>query len=112
MKTREPEPLEQIDYGIGYKASHSPQQHTSVKVEADRAYAVIAMILSFCSIVVIFLAGVMLESYIKAEAERSAARSVAKAEYAERDARVALDKLTYLQVELAKRGIVISYDEH
>jgi hypothetical protein len=109
---REPEPLDQTDYGIGYKGNHSPQQHTSVKVEADRAYSTVAMILSFGCIVVIFLAGVLLPAYIKAEAEAAASEANVKVQYAEREARVAIDQVQTMRIELAKKGIVLQLDDH
>lgn len=39
-------------------------------------------------------------------------RSDAKSTIAEREARVAQDTLTHFQIELAKRGIFISVDDH
>lgn len=110
---KDPEPLEQIDYGFGYKATHSPQQHTSVKVEADRAYAVIAMILSVGAILCVIVTLLVLPAYIKSEANSAAVHAAqplgeriasmqTTMQYTEREARLAIQDVIDMKAELAK----------
>lgn len=49
---------------------------------------------------------------IDARAAEKAAPAMAKAEYAERESRVAIDQVQTARIELAKRGIFIQLDDH
>jgi hypothetical protein len=62
--------------------------------------------------VVIILATVIVTLIIAAVAWGDARRAMDRASIAEREARIAQDKYTYVQGELAKRGIHISTDGH
>lgn len=104
----EPDPMEQIDYGYGYKAKNSPQQHTTVKIEGG-TIALAFAILSFGGVIV---GAITIPQMVRSTAEAAAAPAYQKASYAERDARVALDKLQTAQVALAKKGIDVNFDEH
>ncbi len=108
MKSVEREPMEQIDYGIGYRGYQSPQQHLNLKVDGGG----IAIALSLIALGAVLAAVILLPSLIEASAEKAAAPANAAAAYANRDARVALDKIGYVQIELERKGIHISVDGH
>lgn len=104
--------IEQIDYGYGYKAQNSPQQHMSLKVDGGMLALAFA-ILAFGGVLVaaIFIPSLM-ESRAKAaveEAVRPIAAKVASLEstsyIAEREARVSQEDVKTIRMEMAKAGL-------
>lgn len=87
---------------------HSPKQQVNLKVDGGG----IALALSLVALGAVLVAAIMLPQIMRAQAEAAAAPAKAQASYAERDARVALDKLQTAQVALAKKGIDVNFDEH
>jgi hypothetical protein len=102
MKTREPEPLEQIDYGRDYQSRrmrrHSPSSNSKViQIESlgKGAWVLVA-------------ASMVMSSLALAIAYASNQRS----DIAEREARIAQDKYFYLAADLRARGIEVTTDDH
>jgi hypothetical protein len=62
--------------------------------------------------IVVLLATVIVALLVAAMSYGLAGRAMDRASIAEREARIAQDKYTYVQSELAKRGIHISTDGH
>lgn len=100
--------IEQVDYGYGYQAQNSPQQHMTLKVDGS-TLAIVLAVAAICGLVV---GAILLPEVIDSRAAEHAARAVAKSEYAERDARVAIEKIAAMQAELARRGIHINLEDH
>lgn len=104
MNDAKHEPLEQIDYGYGYKAQNSPQQHMTLKVDGGMLAIAISLVA---------LGGVVVGAItLPILAKNASAPADVRAAIAEREARIAQDKFTYVQTELAKKGIYISTDGH
>ncbi len=95
------------DYSAGYQ---SPQQH--VHDGTGKVFAIVAFGLALSAVGGVLVGAILIPEIVQSRANEAAARAVAKSEYAERDARVALDKLGYIQAELAKKGFNISLDGH
>ncbi len=70
--------------------------------------ACLALGLSVGAVIILCIGRLGQDKLIEA-AER---RAMDRATIAEREARIVQDKLTFLQVELAKKGIVVNYDDH
>lgn len=108
MNKAEREPLEQIDYGIGYKGHNSPQQHMNLKVDGGA----IAIAIALVAIGAVVASCILLPQLMGSIAREASAAANINAQIAEREARIAQDKYTYTMGELAKQGIIISTDGH
>ena len=100
--------IEQIDYGYGYKGRNSPQQHTTIKVDGG----MIAIAISLVALGGVVVGAITIPQMMRSSAEAAAAPANAKASYAERDARVALDKLQTAQLELNRQGFKVDFNAH
>jgi hypothetical protein len=100
---REPEPMEQIDYGIGYKGMLSPQQHMTLKVEGGN----LAIALSLLALGGVVVGAILLPGLIDSKATASSAFARQTAQEAERESRIAIEQVDYMRVELAKKGVIV-----
>lgn len=100
--------IEQVDYGYGYKGQNSPQQHTSIKVDGSS----VAIGLSLLAIGGVLVAAIVLPHLIRSEAEKSGSESAVRSLIAEREARVAIDQVQTMRIELAKQKIFVQLDDH
>lgn len=100
------EPIDQKDFGYGYKGVLSPQQHMSLKVEGG----MLAVTLALLALGGVLVAAILVPEIIEARAHEAAAAAYATAAYAERDSRVALDKIGYIQSALDRNGIRVEQE--
>lgn len=104
MNASEREPLEQIDYGTGYQARFSPQSHATIKVEGGSLAIAIALIA---------LGGVIVGAITLPILAQKASEPIAvRSQIAEREARVAIDQVQTMRIELARKGIFVNTDDH
>lgn len=75
-------------------------------------WVAVACILGALSSGGVVIMAILMPEIIDARAAEKAAFAIAKAEYAERDARVAIDQVQTARIELSKRGIHIQLDDH
>lgn len=119
MRTREPEPLEQIDYGGNNRAVLSPQQTLNLKVEGGS----LAIAISLLSLGILVAACLFLPQLTEAQTRAAAAESlrqisaqVASAQdrawLAERNSKMTDENLRILQADLAGRGIKVRLSAH
>lgn len=85
------------------QSGDGPKQMVNLRVDGNNL--AIALALLACGGVIV--GAITLPQLARSEAAAAAAPAYAKAEYAERDARVALDYVTSVQTELARRNIDI-----
>jgi len=100
---REPEPMEQIDYGIGYKGVLSPQQHMTLKVEGGT----LAIALSILALGGILIAAILLPDLIDSRAKAASAEPAAMASIANRESRLAQADLQRIRRALERNHIKV-----
>jgi hypothetical protein len=116
---REPEPLEQIDYGINHGAHGSSSNSISLKIDGGT----IAIAVSIAAIAIVIAGSAFLPLLAESKANEAVAialrpmsAQVASAQdrawLAERNSTLAAEQVDLIQVELAKRGIHVSVDGH
>jgi hypothetical protein len=119
MKQREPEPLEQIDYGQNYKARGSSSQSMVLKVDGGS----IAIAISVAAIALVIAGSVFLPQLAESKANEAVAvalrpisAQVASAQdrawLAERNSKMTDENLRILQADLASRGIKVRLSAH
>jgi hypothetical protein len=116
----EPEPMEQIDYGIGYKGRNSPHQHVSVKVDGGT----IAIAISILSVGILIAACLFLPALTDAQIRATVAEQlrpmsaqVASAQdrawLAERNEKINAEQMKIFAAELsAIKGKPVRLDGH
>ncbi len=95
--------------------SQSPSAHNTLHISDEgqaKLWAVLATIMGCCALGGVMVMAIMLPDLIEAKTEKSMAAANQKASYAERDARVAIDGLSTMQIELAKKNIYVRTDGH
>lgn len=100
---REPEPMEQIDYGIGYKGVLSPQQHMTLKVEGG----ILAIALSLLALGAILSAAILLPNLINSSAKAASANADSMASIANRESRLAQADLQRIRRALERNHIKV-----
>lgn len=98
--------MEQLDYGGNYRAILSPQQTLSLNVEGGTLAIAIALL----ALGGVLVAAILIPQIIDARANAAVAPAYATASYAERDSRVALDKIAYIQSALDRQGIHVEQE--
>jgi hypothetical protein len=103
-RTREPDPIEQIDYGIGYRGVLSPQSHSSARSEGgSTAMCIIALMLSTIAFTLVVATYVFMKDAIQSETSAtekrlndkvnaSETRAMDYAYLAKQEARIALEQ--------------------
>jgi hypothetical protein len=95
------------DYSQGV---NSPQQH--VHDGTGKALALVAVVFGALAFGGVIVGAILIPDIIEARASEAAAPARATASYAERDARVALDKLQTAQLELNRQGFKVDFNAH
>lgn len=92
--------------------TNSPKQQTQVTVGGSTVLAAIAAVFALLAFGGVLVSAILIPEIIEARAAQAAAPAEAKASYAERDARVALDKLQTAQLELNRQGFKVDFNAH
>lgn len=74
-----------------------------IQIDAGKGMAIVAIALSLFAAGGTIIGAIMLPSLIESRAQAVAANAVVRANVAEREARLALDKVEELRIEIAKR---------
>lgn len=119
MNTAEREPMEQIDYGINYKAQNSPQQSLNLKVEGGTLAIALALVALGAVLAAIIILPQLAESRANeavAVALRPISAQVASAQdrawLAERTGNINAEHLNEVRFALEAKGIHITLNDH
>ena len=74
-----------------------------IQIDAGKGMAIVAIALSLFAAGGTIIGAIMLPSLIESRAQAVAANAVVRANVAEREARLALDKVDELRIQIAKR---------
>ncbi len=120
MSKAEREPMEQIDYGINYKAQNSPQQSLNLKVEGG----LLAIALALIALGAVLAACILMPEIIQSRANEAAAVAVGpvrtmaqsaqdRAWLAERNEKINAEQIKIFAAELsAMKGQPVRLDGH
>jgi len=112
MSTREPEPLEQIDYGVNYRASGSSS--LSLKVEGGMLAVALSLVALGGTLIMALLLPQLFQS-MASEAVAVQTRSIAvqaataqdRAWSAQQQATITSEQVKILEIEMAKNGLLV-----
>ena len=112
MNTAEREPLEQFDYGYGYRGQNSPQQHMNLRVDGGAIGIALGLLAIGGVIVGAITIPMLADKSAKAAAlelvQPVAVRAASAQDMsylAERETKLMREQFGMLQVELEKKGI-------
>lgn len=105
MNRATPEPMEQLDYGIGYKGILSPQQHMTLKVEGG----MLAIALSLVALGAVFALVILLPGMIESRAISAASQASVRSQEAAQNSALARNDVAKLKLDLARQGFKLEY---
>lgn len=101
---REPDPMEQIDYGGNYRAFQSPQQTMSLRVEGGA----IAIALSLLALGGVLVASILIPTLIDKAATAASSGAVVRSQISERESRLNAEDIKLIRIALEKHGITVA----